>query len=109
MLQQGLRSLDDSDSCVFVPNSELPNGEIFALGCYVDNLQLVSSVIDDNGDAPPSSFCAKFLDAIKSEYDVIDEGPMVDLLGIQVRHNSDGSITLHQDGLHRQNGRAFPS
>ena len=72
----------------------------FVVGLYVDNLQIVHSVdIDDKGNAPPGSFCASFLKALNETWvwDVIDEGPMVDLLGIQVRHNADGSITLNQE------------
>ena len=47
----GLRQLDDSDDAVFVWDD--PAGkEIFAIGVYVDNLQIVHSAeIDDNGDA----------------------------------------------------------
>ena len=29
-------------------------------------------------------------------WDVVDEGPMDDLLGIEVQRNKDGTITLHQ-------------
>jgi hypothetical protein len=97
MKAQGLKPLDDSDPCVFVREDD-SDGEIFVVGLYVDNLQIVHSVdIDDKGNAPPGSFCASFLKALNETWDVIDEGPMVDLLGIQVRHNADGSITLHQE------------
>jgi hypothetical protein len=97
MKAQGLKPLDDSDPCVFVREDD-SDGEIFVVGLYVDNLQIVHSVdIDDKGNAPPGSFCASFLKALNETWDVLDEGPMIDLLGIQVRYNADGSITLHQE------------
>jgi len=33
---------------------------------------------------------------LRKDWDVVDEGPMEDLLGIECTTNSDGSITLHQ-------------
>ena len=36
------------------------------------------------------------MEAIQAEWDVEDEGQMDDLLGIEIKYNSDGSITLHQ-------------
>ena len=36
------------------------------------------------------------MDALQSDWSVTDEGPMDDLLGIEVDRNPDGSITLHQ-------------
>ena len=93
----GLRQLDDSDSCVFVYDDPL-GAETFAVGIYVDNLQIVHSAeLDSNGDAvDPNSFYAKFMLQLRKDWDVVDEGPMEDLLGIECTTNSDGSITLHQ-------------
>ena len=34
---------------------------------------------------------------LRRDWDVVDEGPRVDLLGIQIKHNSNGSVTLHQE------------
>ena len=34
--------------------------------------------------------------AIQAEWDVEDEGQMDDLLGIEIKYNSNGFITLHQ-------------
>ena len=47
----GLRQLDDSDSCVFIYDD--PAGiETFAVGIYVDNLQIVHSAeLDPDGNA----------------------------------------------------------
>ena len=36
------------------------------------------------------------MDKLSSDWDVTDEGPMEDLLGIEVEYNADGSIKLHQ-------------
>eukprot|EP00966_Prymnesium_polylepis_P066157 1535376-Prymnesium_polylepis.1 len=94
----GLKQLDDSDGCVFVYSSP-DSSEVFAVGVYVDNLQIVHSVdIDADGEAADSSsFLARFLLQLRADWDVVDEGPMVDLLAIQARYISDGSITLHQE------------
>ena len=93
----GLRQLDDSDGCVFVYDD--PTGaETFAVGIYVDNLQIVHSAeLDSNGDAvDPKSYYAKFMQQLRKDWDVVDEGPMEDLLGIECTSNPDDSITLHQ-------------
>jgi hypothetical protein len=93
----GLRQLDDSDDCVFVWDD--PDGkEIFAVGIYVDNLQVVHSVeVDKNGEPiDKNSFYAKFLRKLNEDWDVVDEGPMQDLLGIDCNYLPDGSILLHQ-------------
>lgn len=66
--------------------------ERLVCGVYVDNLQIVhSGKITD-----PSSKVKSFLDAIQRDWDVEDEGEMVDLLGIEIKHGKDKSITLHQ-------------
>ena len=93
-----MRQLDDSDSCVFTYDD--PTGkETLTVGVYVDNLQVVhSSAIDANGDAvDKSSFLHRFLTELRSDWDIVDEGPMVDLLAIETKYNTDGSVTLHQE------------
>ena len=95
LLDQGFKQLDDSDPCVFV--KECPDGEILALGCYVDNLQIVhSAVLDDKGRGPEGCFYNNFMDCLARDWDVLDEGPMADLLGIEADYLKDGSIKLHQ-------------
>ena len=94
----GLRQLDDSDNCCWVYDD--PKGkEIFAIGVYVDNLQVVHSAkLDENGDPiDRNSYYYKFITQLRKDWDIVDEGPMVDLLGIQVLNNDDKSITLHQE------------
>ena len=94
----GLRQLDDSDNCVFIYDD--PAGiETLVVGVYVDNLQIVHSAkLDSDGIAlDPSSFYSKFLSRLQTDWEVVDEGVMDDLLGIQARYNADGSITLHQE------------
>ena len=93
----GLRQLDDSDSCVFVYDD--PAGlETFAVGIYVDNLQIVhSAALDNDGNALDSnSFYARFMSKLREDWDVVDEGPMEDLLGVECQRNDDGSLLLHQ-------------
>ena len=101
--KNGLRPLDDSDTCVWVPvdakeDGKLPCGEIFALGVYVDNLQLVHSAkLDADGNPTEAgTFYGKFIKELRSDWDIVDEGEMEDLLAMEVRHESNGAITLHQ-------------
>ena len=101
----GLRPLDDSDTCVWVYDAPKKGSdqatppETFAIGVYVDNLQIVHSAeLDADGNAvDPDSYYAKFMAALRSRWDVVDEGEMEDLLAIQARTNANGSITLHQE------------
>ena len=55
------------------------------IGVYVDNLMIVhSSEIDDDGNVvDTNSFLAKFLDKLRADWEIVDEGPMVDLVGMQ--------------------------
>ena len=64
----------------------------------MDNLQIVHSAeLDADGRAlDPSSYYAKFMNQLRADWEVVDEGPMEDLLGIECTSNSDESITLHQ-------------
>ena len=99
----GLRQLDDSDDCVFVYDD--PAGtEIFAVGIYVDNMQIVHSAeLNEDGDPlDSSSFYAKFISRLRTDWDVVDEGPMIDLLGIDCDRAADGSILLHQSAYVRK-------
>ena len=92
---QGFKSLDDSDPCVFTRAHA--NGEIIKIGVYVDNLQIVHSAkLGADGRGPKGCEYNTFVDKLASDWEVVDEGPMDDLLGIEVERNSDGSITLHQ-------------
>ena len=51
----------------------------------------------DGTPLDPKSFYAKFVKKLAKDWDVEDEGEMVDLLGIEVKRNDDGSIKLHQE------------
>ena len=95
----GLRRLSDSDDCVYVYDPPTGSTERFICGIYVDNLQIATSVgVDDDGKPlDPNSFYARFMAAVDSDWDVVDEGEMTDLLSIQVRRNANGSITLHME------------
>jgi len=93
-----LRQLDDSDNTIFVYDD--PDGlETFTVGVYVDNLQIVhSSQIQDSGEpADPNSYLAKFLTMLRDDWDVVDEGPMVDLLGMECEYLPNKSIKIHQE------------
>ena len=96
VLSQGFRQLDDSDPCVFV--RECPGGEVLTVGIYVDNLQIVHSAeLGADGRGPKGCAYNEFMDALTAEWDVTDEGPMEDLLGIEVDYLADGAIKLHQE------------
>ena len=93
--EQGFKPLDDSDPCIF--SLDCPNGEVLKVGVYVDNLQIVHSVsLGASGRGPEGCAYNSFMDKLSSDWDVTDEGPMEDLLGIEVEYNADGSIKLHQ-------------
>lgn len=60
--------------------------------------RLPSSIDDSKGEAiDQNSFYAKFMRQLRKDWDIIDEGPMEDLLGIECTSNPDGSITLHHE------------
>ena len=101
LLKQGFKQLDDSDSCVFT--REHADGEILTIGVYVDNLQIVHSVqLDSNGRGPSGCAYNAFMGALKADWDVTDEGPMEDLLGMEIDYLPNGSIKLHQTGYIRK-------
>ena len=93
--KQGFKPLDDSDPCIFT--REHSDGEIITVGVYVDNLQIVHSApLDAEGRGPDGCAYNAFLDALKADWDVTDEGPMDDLLGVEIDYLPDGAIKLHQ-------------
>jgi len=95
LIAQGFTALDDSDPCVFTRVH--PDGEIITIGVYVDNLQIVhSAVLDADGRGPAGCAYNSFMDSLAGDWDITDEGPMEDLLGIEVDYLADGAIKLHQ-------------
>ena len=87
--------MDDSYPCVFT--RACADGEIVTIGVYVDNLQIVHSVpLNASGVGLAGSYYNEFVTALKKAWGVVDEGPMEDLLGIEVEHLRDGAIKLHQ-------------
>ena len=99
--EHGFTPLDDSDPCIF--SKSCPNGEILTIGVYVDNLQIVHSAqLDAEGRGPAGCAYNSFMDALTADWDVTDEGPMEDLLGIEVDYLPDGAIKLHQTSYVRK-------
>ena len=97
----GFKPLDDSDSCVFTRSHA--DGEIITVGVYVDNLQIVHSArLNADGRGPSGCAYNTFMDKLAADWDVTDEGPMEDLLGIEVDYLPDGSIKLHQTSYIRK-------
>ena len=86
----GLRQLAESDDCVFVYDAPSGSTEVFAVGVYVDNLQIVhSATLDaDGGALDKTSFYNKFVTKLNTDWDVVDEGEMDDLLGMQAIYSS---------------------
>ena len=92
---QGFEQLDDSDPCVFTRVHA--DGEILTIGVYVDNLQIVHSAeLDASGRGPKGCAYNTFMDELQHEWEVTDEGPMEDLLGIEIDYLPNGAIKLHQ-------------
>ena len=48
------------------------------------------------------------MDKLAADWKVTDEGPMEDLLGIEVDYNDDGSIKLHQRTYIEKIVKRFP-
>ena len=77
LIAQGFAALDDSD--------------------YVDNLRIVhSAVLNAEGRGPAGCAYNAFMGSLARDWDITDEGPMEDLLGIEVDYLADGAIKLHQ-------------
>ena len=97
-----VRRLEDSDGCVVVCDNE--DGEMLILGLYVDNLIIAHSakLTEDGTPVDAGSMYAQFTTKLASDWEVEDEGPLKDMLGVEVQRNKDGSITLHQRGYVRK-------
>ena len=74
------------------------------LGLYVDNLIIAHSakLTEDRTPVDAGSMYAQFTTKLASDWEVEDEGPLKDMLGVEVQRNKDGSITLHQRGYVRK-------
>ena len=74
------------------------------LGLYVDNLIIAHSakLTEDGTPVDAGSMYAQFTTKLASDWEVEDEGPLKDMLGVEVQRNKDGSITLHQRGYVRK-------
>ncbi|EOD37102.1 hypothetical protein EMIHUDRAFT_252205 [Emiliania huxleyi CCMP1516] len=54
--------------------------------------------LDGDGNAiDPNSYYAKFKAAFESEWDIVDEGEVDDVLAMQVVRNDNGSVTIHME------------
>ena len=85
------------------PHDGPKSRNMMKIGVYVDNLQIVHSVeLGADGRGPAGCAYNSFCDALSAEWDVVDEGPMEDLLGIEVDYLKDGSIKLHQESYIRK-------
>jgi hypothetical protein len=76
-----------------------PKGlETFTVGVHVDTCRLCTRLRSTTGEpAHPDSYLAKFFTLLRNDGDVVDEGPMVALLGMECEYLSDKSIQVHQE------------
>ena len=98
----GLRRLDDSDGCVFVYDylrlaRRLRDLRDRHLCRQPADRPLGGSRRRRQRGVDKDSYYHKFVTALRKDWVVVDEGPMVDLLSIEARYNDDGTITLHQE------------
>lgn len=59
-----------------------------------------SAELDENGRGPDGCAYNAFVDALRRDWDVVDEGPMEDLLGIEVEYLEAGRYARPFGGLH---------
>ena len=70
----------------------------------IDNLIIAHSakLNEDGTPVNASSMYAQFTTKLAKDWEVEDEGPLKDMLGVEVQRNENGSITLHQRGYVRK-------
>ena len=62
-----------------------------------------SARLNDNGRGPNGCAYNAFMDRLAVEWDVVDEGPMEDLLGIEIDYLPNGSVRqAPPDDVHPQ-------
>ena len=86
----------EADSCVFhlhrkVNTPSGPRQEVLLVGCYVDDLFILHSHDDEY------SLYHQFTKALQQRWDVDDEGPVSDLLNIEIL-KQDNKVMLRQTG-----------
>ena len=86
-----------SDPCVFhihktVQTPDGPRDERLIVGCYVDDLFVLYSHDDDH------SLYHSFTEVLQRDWNVDDEGPISDLLNVEIDRDSDTTVTLRQTG-----------
>ena len=93
LVEWGLTACD-ADSCVFHLHREVqtpagPRKEIFLVGCYVDDLFVLYSHDDEH------SLYHQFTKSLQDRWDVDDEGPVSDLLNIEIQRDG-AKVVLKQ-------------
>lgn len=88
------------DTCVFhcrhtVQTPSGPRSELLLLGCYVDDLFILSSHTDEH------SLYHMFTQELEARWDVEDEGDVADLLNVEIERSGD-HIILRQRGYVRK-------
>ena len=87
-------------------NRSRGDSERIVCGIYVDNLQLVHSASLDDPDSEVSRFVAD----LKREWDIEDEGPMTDLLAMELNVTLTGvSLSTRRSTLTRYFPSLYPT
>ena len=74
-----------ADPCVYSLRND--TGDALYIVLYVDDL----TIIDNN-----TEYRDAFVKRVSERFNITDEGPLADILNVQIQHNTDGSTTLHQ-------------
>ena len=97
-----------ADPCVFVCRKSVdtpsgPREEVLIVGCYVDDLFVLSSHRDEH------SLYSQFTTSLAKDWDVEDEGAVNDLLSVQISREEDGHVLLRQTAyIDKLVGQYFP-
>eukprot|EP00966_Prymnesium_polylepis_P264788 6116869-Prymnesium_polylepis.1 len=91
----GCSRANSTRSCVFwcshtVDTPSGPRAEQLYIGCYVDDLFVLASHIDEH------SLYRQFNTDLTARWDVEDEDEVADLLSVEINQKDDGHVTLRQ-------------
>ena len=74
-----------ADPCVYFRRDDFER--TLVIGTYVDDLTICSN---------DPAYREEFVSDLGKEFSITDEGPLADVVNIQIQPNKDGSVTIHQ-------------
>ena len=74
-----------ADPCVYVRRED--DGRAIVIGTYVDDLTIASN---------DPAYRDQFVSALGKTFAITDEGPLADIVNVQIQPNTDKSVTIHQ-------------